>query len=69
MNPFPDGLDVKGVIIPFLKEPACAVDLLSGMTEVLSSLAYFQSLSGESNLLGFFSLHLTEKCALIQPFS
>lgn len=67
MNPFPDGFGVKGVIIPFLKEPACAVDPLSGMTGVLSSLAYFQSLSGESN--SFFSLHLTEKCALIQPFS
>lgn len=62
MNPFPDGLVVKGVIIPFLKEPACAVDPLSGMTEVLFSLAYFQSLSSESDLF-CFSLHLTEKCA------
>lgn len=53
MNPFPDGLVVKGVIIPFLKEPACAVDPLSGTTEVLSSLAYFQPLSGESNLFFF----------------
>lgn len=50
LNPFPHWSIVEGVIfIPFLKAPACALDPLSGRMAVLSSLLYFQPVSGHSS--------------------